>query len=115
MFRKEKITICVNGVEQEVELVPTYQKMFEFVNNYPKAKDIVAVATRKKAVDYESVMQFIYISYLGGNNSQPLLTYEDFLNAIQPSFDRDMLIFAKLMGKNISTNNVETLGDSEKN
>ncbi len=115
MFHKEKMTIFVNGVEQEIELMPTYQKMFEFVNNYPKAKDIVAVATRKKAVDYESVMQFIYISYLGGNNPQPLLKYEDFLNAIQPSFDRDMLLFAKLMGKNVSANNVETLSDNEKN
>ena len=31
MFHKEKMTIFVNGVEQEIELMPTYQKMFEFV------------------------------------------------------------------------------------
>lgn len=108
----EKVTLPINYHGQQImtDLVPTYKKIFEFVNNPNNAsfaKDLVQVITTKRAMDYESIVQFIYVSYLGGNNPEPFLTYSEFLDAMgKPDFKRDMKIFAKLTG---NENQIEVL------
>ena len=68
---------------KEVNLVVNYNNLFKFQRQYIYAKDLVPIVMQKGSADLESIMQTIYVGYLGGDNSEPLMSYEDFLNNIE--------------------------------
>jgi hypothetical protein len=94
--------ILKNG--QEVNLEVKYTELFKFQNNYKDAKDLIIAVTEKKAVEHEVIMQMIYVGYLGGGNTEPLLNYTDFLNELNFDFKRDVSLFGKLVGTNEEKN-----------
>lgn len=92
-----------NGKEVNLEI--TYGKLFEFQRKYKDiAKDLIEVVTRKQTTDHETIMQLIYIGYLGGKNEEPILTYDDFLNELGFDFERDLTLFSKLVKNNDGKN-----------
>jgi hypothetical protein len=82
---------------QEVNLEVQYIKLFEFQNKYKQAKDLIQVVTAKEAPDTETIMQIIYVAYLGGGN-ETNYEYAEFLNLLKFDFKRDMKLFANLVG-----------------
>lgn len=80
----------------EVNLIVTYNNLFKFQNEYKGAKDLVPVIMKKGSADLESIMQIIYVGYLGGNNPTPILKYEEFLDKLDFNFSRDMVVFTQL-------------------
>jgi len=88
-----------NGKEVNLEI--TYGKLFEFQRKYKDiAKDLIEVVTRKQTTDHETIMQIIYVGYLGGKNEEPILSYEEFLDSIDFDFKRDLILFSNLVGAN---------------
>lgn len=83
---------------KEVNLEVTYGKLFEFQNKYKGiAKDLIEVVVKKQAVDHESIIQLIYVGYLGGKNEEPILTYDQFLNELGFDYKRDLTLFKSLV------------------
>lgn len=84
-----------NGTEANLEI--KYIQLFEFQNKYKQAKDIIQVVTTKNAPDQETIMQLIYVAYLGGGN-ETNYEYAEFLDLLDFDFNRDMTLFSKLVG-----------------
>lgn len=93
----EKVTLKLKN-NKEVNLVIKYQKLFEFMGNYKNSKDLIQVVSTKNTVDHETIMQLIYVAYLGGNNEEPIIKYEEFLDLLDFDMNRDMTIFSNLIG-----------------
>lgn len=91
----EKLKL-ING--EEVNLVVKYSKLFEFQNKYKNiAKDLIQVVTTKNAPDTETILQIIYVAYLGGGN-ETKYEYAEFLDLLDFNFNRDMKLFGNLVG-----------------
>ena len=45
-------------------------------------------------------MQILYVGYLGGNNDENPLSYEEFLDSSTFDFKRDLEIFSNIIGNN---------------
>lgn len=91
-----------NGKEVNLEI--TYGKLFEFQRNYVDIakSDLVELITKKElmkqttTVEHETIVQIIYVAYLGGKNEEPTLSYEEFLNEMSFDFKRDLKLFGNL-------------------
>lgn len=83
---------------KEVNLEVTYMKLFEFQRRYKDiSKDLIEVVVKKQAMDHETIMQIIYVGYLGGKNEEPILSYEEFLNELGFNYTRDLMLFNNLV------------------
>ncbi len=90
--------ILKNGKEINFEL--NYKNLFKFQSNNPNAKDLIAAVSTKHTIDHETVMQILYVGYLGGNNDENPLSYEEFLDSSTFDFKRDLEIFSNIIGNN---------------
>lgn len=90
---------------KEVNLVVNYNNLFKFQREYKYAKDLVPIVMQKGSADLESIMQTIYVGYLGGDNPEPLMSYEDFLNNIDFNFNRDLNVFSNLVSNKANEKN----------
>lgn len=100
-----------NGKEINLEI--KYGKLFEFQRKYKDIarSDLVSLITEKEVlrktatIEHESIMQLIYVAYLGGGNEEPIIEYDDFINnELNFDFKRDLKLFAKLTGNNDEKN-----------
>lgn len=90
---------------KEVNLVVNYNNLFKFQREYKYAKDLVPIVMQKGSADLESIIQIVYVGYLGGNNSEPLMSYEEFLNNIDFNIARDLNIFSELVSNRANEKN----------
>lgn len=90
---------------KEVNLVVNYNNLFKFQREYKYAKDLVPIVMQKGSADLESIMQTIYVGYLGGDNPEPLMSYEDFLNNVDFNFNRDLNVFSNLVSNKANEKN----------
>ena len=88
-------TLTLNGKEV-TGLNVTYKNLFEFQRNYKDSKDLMEVLVKKQAYDYETMLQMIYVGYLG-TNPNPKIEYLDFLEQLEFDSKRDMLLFNDLV------------------
>lgn len=85
-----------NGNEVNLEI--TYIKLFEFQNKYKDiARDLIDTVVKKHSTDQETIMQLIYVGYLGGKNEEPTLNYYEFLELLGFDYARDLTLFSKLV------------------
>lgn len=75
----------------------TYKNLFDFQNSYDGSKDLMEVLIKKQALDYETMIQIIYVGYLG-TNPDPKLEYFDFIDRLAIDYKRDMQLFTELTG-----------------
>ncbi|MDD4794983.1 MAG: hypothetical protein PHG03_00255 [Bacilli bacterium] len=91
-----------NGKEVKLEI--TYGNLFKFNRERSDVarSDLVALITEKElqrktaTIEQESILQLIYVAYLGGKNEDPIMSLEEFYDSISFDFKRDMKLFAKL-------------------
>lgn len=77
----------------------TYKNLFEFQNSYDKSKDLMEALIKKQSFDYETMVQMIYVGYLGAlNPTDKKLDYMSFLESISLDYKRDMNLFKDLTG-----------------
>ena len=77
----------------------TYNNIFEFQNKYPEvAKDLITVLTTKKGLSMESIIQTIYVGYVGSCVDEKPMDYYEFLNSLDFDVNRDMNLFEELTG-----------------
>ena len=77
----------------------TYKNIFDFQNKYPEAaKDLITVITTKKGLSIESIIQTIYVGYVGSCINEKPMDYYEFLDSLDFDVNRDMNLFEELTG-----------------
>lgn len=87
--------ILKNGKEINFEI--NYRNLFSFQMKYSNSKDLIEAVTKKHAFDHETVMQMLYVGYLGGKNDDTPMSYEEFLDNSTFDFKRDLTIFNNIV------------------
>lgn len=90
---------------KEVNLIVNYNNLFKFQREYKYAKDLVPIVMQKGSADLESIIQIVYVGYMGGNNPEPIMSYEEFLNNIDFNLARDLNIFSELVSNRANEKN----------
>lgn len=82
----------------------TYKNLFDFQSSYSGSKDLMEAIVKKQTFDHETMVQLIYVGYLGTNPNKKMEYYE-FIDHIDFNPKRDMFLFNDLVGMNTSTKN----------
>ena len=78
-------------------LTITYKNLFDFQKTYPESKDLMEALIKKQTFDHETMIQLIYVAYLGTNPDKKL-EYIDFLDQIGFDYKRDLTLFKEITG-----------------
>lgn len=82
----------------------TYKNLFDFQRSYAGAKDLMEALVKKQTFDHETMVQLIYVAYLG-TNPENKMGYFDFIDSIDFDYKRDLLLFKDLVGVNAEEKN----------
>ena len=86
------------------DLKITYRNLFDFQRSYPGSKDLMEALVKKQTFDHETMVQLIYVGYLGTNPVKKLEYYE-FIDHLAFNAKRDMFLFNDLVGLSASKKN----------
>lgn len=82
----------------------TYKNLFDFQNSYSGSKDLMEALVKKQTFDHETMVQLIYVGYLGTNPSKKM-DYMEFIESINFSYKRDLELFQDLAGLKADSKN----------
>ena len=82
----------------------TYKNLFDFQNSYSGSKDLMEAIVKKQTFDHETMVQLIYVGYLGTNPSKKM-DYMEFIESINFSYKRDLELFQDLAGLKADSKN----------
>ncbi len=86
------------------DLKITYRNLFDFQRSYSGSKDLMEALVKKQTFDHETMVQLIYVGYLGTNPKEKMEYYE-FIDHLDFNAKRDMFLFNDLVGLNASKKN----------
>lgn len=95
--KEEKNSISFTDGTVINNLKINYKNLFDFEKSYSNAKDLIEALIKKQAFDHETMIQIIYVGYLG-TNPNPKLDYISFIESLDFDYKRDMELFRILTG-----------------
>ena len=82
----------------------TYRNLFDFQRTYSGAKDLMEALVKKQTFDHETMVQLIYVGYLG-TNPEKKMEYYEFIDHLDFNAKRDTFLFNDLVGIDASQKN----------
>lgn len=85
-------------------LTINYKNLFEFQSTYKGSKDLIEALVKKQTFDHETMIQLIYVGYLG-TNPNPKMDYIEFIEQLTFDYKRDLNLFQELTGAKAALKN----------